>query len=177
VPLFMIFSNQVMKNICETLPANREALLNVSGFGKAKVAQYGDDVLEHVQDYCDENNIEPNAIVIKKRVRKSEGGVDTKSDTVEESIHLFKHGKTVKEIAGVRNLTENTIEGHLAKGIRRGEIKIEELMRIEEAQRIAKYFPPAIANANIGTIKAKAPDISYGKLNMVMAWIHWKERD
>jgi hypothetical protein len=180
LPLYMIFGNQVMKNICDALPANRDALLNVSGFGKAKVNKYGDDVLELIHDYCDDHNIEPQAVVAAtKRVRKekTEGAAD-KRDTAEESYKLFRQGKTVQQIAEQRNLTVNTIEGHLAKAIRKGLIKIEELMPLEEAQRIARYFPPAIFEAKLGAVKAKAPsDISYGKLNLVMAWIQWKERD
>ncbi len=180
IPLYLIFSNQVMKNICDSLPANKEALLNVSGFGKAKVAQYGDDVLELVLDYCDDNNIEPKAVIAKKRVRKSESGEEAigKPDTVGESVKLFKQGKSIKDIAVERNLSEGTIEGHLSKAIRKGEVNIEDIMPLEEAQRIAKYFPPVISQAKIAAIKSKAPaDVTYGKLNMVMAWIQWKERD
>lgn len=179
-PLYMVFSTQAIKNVCESLPANREALLNVSGFGKAKVKQYGDDILELVHDYCDENNIEPKAVVATKRIRKSEREkTDTnKPGTVDETINLFKEGKNVKEIGTVRSLAETTIEGHIAEGIRRGVIAIEEMMPLEEAQKIARYFPPAIAQASIGAVKAKAPaDVTYGKLKMVMAWIQWKERD
>jgi hypothetical protein len=180
IPLYLIFSNQVMQNICEALPASKEALLNVSGFGKAKVGQYGDDVLELVLDYCDDNNIVPKAVVVKKRVRKSDNDTEPigKPDTVQESVKLFKQGKSIKDIATERNLSEGTIEGHLSKAIRKGEVNIEDVMPLEEAQRIAKYFPPVIAEAKIAAIKAKAPaDVTYGKLYMVMAWIQWKERD
>jgi DNA-binding CsgD family transcriptional regulator len=180
LPLYMIFSNQVMKNICDALPGNRQALLNVNGFGKVKVNRYGDDVLEAIRDYCDEHNIEPKEVIEKKRERKKKKteSAANKIDTAEESYQLFRQGKTVKEIAGLRNLTESTIEGHLSKAIRKGEVKIEELMALEEAQRIAKYFPPAIFEAKLGAVKAKVPaDITYGKLNLVMAWIQWKERD
>jgi hypothetical protein len=179
IPLYIIFSNQVIQNLCEALPANREALLNVSGFGKAKVAQYGDDVLEIVLDYCDENNIEPQAVIAKKKVRKSEAAGDAaKGDTVQETMKLFRQGKSAKDIAMERNLSEGTIEGHLSKAICKGQISIEDVMPLEEAQRISKYFPPAIADAKIAAIKAKVPvDVTYGKLNMVMAWIQWKERE
>ncbi len=179
IPLYLIFSNQVMKNICDELPANRDALLNVSGFGKAKVSQYGDDVLELVMDYCEENNIAAKETVVsKKRVKKSGQEKSDKPDTVQETLMLFRQGKKVKDIAEERNLSEGTIEGHLAKCIRKGEVSIEDVMTLEEAQGIAKYFPPAIAEAKIAAVKAKAPaDVTYGKLNMVMAWIQWKERE
>jgi hypothetical protein len=178
IPLFMIFSNEVIRNLCEALPGNRDALLNVKGFGKAKVAQYGDDVLEIIRDYCDDNNIEPNNTVEKKRIRKPENNDSSKVNTADETFRLFREGKTVIEIAELRSLAIDTIEGHLAKAIKNGKVKIEELMPLEEAQRISRYFPPVIFEVKLGAVKAKAPsDITYGKLNLVMAWIQWKERD
>jgi hypothetical protein len=77
-----------------------------------------------------------------------------------------------------RDLVESTIEGHFAQAIRRGDIKIEVVMPLEEAQKIARYFPPAIANVSLNSVKAKAPaNISFGKLKMVLAWIQFREAD
>lgn len=70
LPLYTVFSNKTIQNVCTSLPGNKEALLNVSGFGKAKVNQYGDEVLELVLDFCKENNLQPNEILKKKRERK-----------------------------------------------------------------------------------------------------------
>jgi hypothetical protein len=179
IALYMVFSNQAIKNVCDALPANREALLNVSGFGKAKVSKYGNDILELVRDYCDDNNIEPKAILQKKSSRESSSPKPAgKIDTVAETIKLFKVGKTIKEIMAERDLVESTIEGHFAQAIRRGDIKIEVVMPLEEAQKIARYFPPAIANVSLNSVKAKAPaNISFGKLKMVLAWIQFREAD
>jgi hypothetical protein len=60
IPLYMIFSNGAIKNCCEMLPGNKESLLEVSGFGKKKVEQFGDDVIEIILRFCKEQNIEPN---------------------------------------------------------------------------------------------------------------------
>lgn len=70
LPLYTIFSNKAIQNVCINLPGNKDALLNVSGFGKAKVNQYGDEVLELVLDYCKENNLLPHEILKKKRERR-----------------------------------------------------------------------------------------------------------
>ena len=71
LPLYTVFSNKAIQNVCTNLPGNKEALLNVSGFGKAKVNQYGDEVVELVLDYCNENNLIPKEILKKKRERKT----------------------------------------------------------------------------------------------------------
>jgi len=57
VPLYFIFPNSTIKNVCVRLPVNTESLLKVSGFGKVKVKKYGDEVLKIVRQYREDKNI------------------------------------------------------------------------------------------------------------------------
>ena len=59
LPLYRIFSNNAIKNVCISLPHSKDALLKVKGFGKAKVKQYGDEIIELVREYCLEKNLAP----------------------------------------------------------------------------------------------------------------------
>lgn len=56
-PIYRIFSNNAIKEVCKHLPKNNDQLLLISGFGEAKVAQFGKDVIDLVVDYCDENKV------------------------------------------------------------------------------------------------------------------------
>jgi hypothetical protein len=53
-PLFSVFNNKTILNVCTHLPKNKQALLNVNGFGKKKVEQFGDEVIKLVLEYCEE---------------------------------------------------------------------------------------------------------------------------
>jgi hypothetical protein len=57
-PLFTIFSNNAIKNVCTVLPGNKEALLKAKGFGKVKAGKYGEEVVAIVKTYCLERGIE-----------------------------------------------------------------------------------------------------------------------
>jgi ribonuclease D len=168
VPLYMVYSNDAMNSVCELLPGNTSALLKVSGFGKVKVKQFGDEVIEIVTEYCAENNIDPQHSVKESRKKKDK---EIKSPTVDETIALYKIGKKIDEIAKESTLAISTIEGHLAQAIGKQLIKIEEVMSLEEAKKIAKYFNGDSASYSLNAIKEKAPGVSYGKLRMVLAWI------
>lgn len=171
-PLFQIFSNAAIKNVCEFLPANKESLLKVKGFGKTKVSRYGNEVIELVHEYCDENNLIPQEIFKDKRERgKKEDGIQT--NTVEETVKFFKEGKDISQIAAVRNFAFSTIEGHLARAIKLNTIQIEEIIPLEEVKRIASLFPsPVEGFISLTAVKEKAPeDVSYGKLRMVLSWL------
>jgi len=176
LPLFRIFNNSAIKNVCEELPGNTDALLAVGGFGKAKVREYGDEVIETVRDYCLENNLQPQEIIKDQRKREPK---EKKPPTVDETLALFNQGKKINEIATERKLAISTIEEHLSQAIAKRTIKIEQVMPDDEVKKIAQYFPiPLVHPIQLGSIKAKAPaDVSFGKLRMVLAWLMQEESD
>jgi GTPase SAR1 family protein len=52
-----------------------------------------------------------------------------KGETAKLSLQLYKEGKTISQIAAERNLTYNTIEGHLSEFILSGEVAVHELIQ------------------------------------------------
>lgn len=171
VPLYMVFSSDAIQNVCKYLPQNKESLLKIKGFGKAKVGQYGDEVIQLVRDYCEEYNLQPKEIFPVKRERKPK---EQKTPTVEETLNHFKQGKSISDIAVERKLAVSTIEGHFAQAIKLGSVSIEDLIPMEEVKELAQHFPAVIEQeyAQLNAIKEKVPsDVSFGKLKMVLAWI------
>jgi superfamily II DNA helicase RecQ len=53
--IYMVANQATLKEIATYLPLTKKQLLQISGFGKAKVDKYGDDVLEAVEEYCSRN--------------------------------------------------------------------------------------------------------------------------
>jgi hypothetical protein len=156
VPISRVFSNGVIDKIAENLPYDKTSLFNIKGINKVKISPYADDILHIVNTYCKEKNIEPKRIV----------------DTVGETLRIFKSGKTIAEVAAERNFAESTIESHLSKAISNGLITIEEVMPMDEVQRIAAYYKPDGKNIQLAGIKERIPeDVSWGKLRMVLAWL------
>ena len=51
VPAYMIFSNATLTDMSKKCPKTAEALLNVSGVGKVKLAKYGDKFLEVLRKF------------------------------------------------------------------------------------------------------------------------------
>ncbi len=54
VPAFVVFSDSTLRNLAESCPQSREALLAVSGIGQAKAASYGDELLRILTSESDE---------------------------------------------------------------------------------------------------------------------------
>lgn len=98
-----------------------------------------------------------------------------KPDTVKETVKLLNEGKSMEQIAMERNFVISTIEGHIARAIKEGLVSIDEIMSITEARKIAEYFPQNLEDVRLSYLKEIAPpEISYGKLRMVQAWLESK---
>ncbi len=173
-PIFMVASHATLKDICSFLPKTKRDLLLISGFGKAKVDKYGDDILDTVNDYCERYGIESNIDAKKanpKRVRK-EKATDAlpKISTQESTYSLFKAGKKINEIASERNLTISTIEGHIAACIEKGLIDIGEVMKIERYKEVAAVMKDK-GERTLSEMRELHPSIGFGEMRMAEAGI------
>jgi len=57
--------------------------------------------------------------------------VQSKTDTINESLSLFRSGQDIETIASKRNLKTSTIYSHLASCIEQGELRLEEVIDID----------------------------------------------
>ena len=58
-PAYNVFTNAALEGICQSLPTNDEALLQVKGIGPKKLELYGDDILSIVTKYTQEGGLIP----------------------------------------------------------------------------------------------------------------------
>jgi DNA-binding CsgD family transcriptional regulator len=169
-PIFMVATHLMMKDIATFLPRTSRDLLLISGFGKAKVDKYGEDILQTVNDYCELHNIESNMAAkaaSPKRERKTKPVTD-KIDTKESTYSLFKEGKTIAEIAVMRNLTIQTIEGHIAAFIEKGMVEITSLISQDKYEEVAKIMKDR-GEKTLTDLKPLLPNASFGEMRMVEA--------
>jgi Helix-turn-helix domain/PIF1-like helicase/HRDC domain/Helicase len=138
MPIYLLANSNSLQEICTYLPFTKTHLQLLSGFGKAKADKYGDEIIEMVMSYCEEHGLDTNIEAKKdspKRERK-EKSTEPKEDTKSVTLNSFNQGKTIKEIAAARNLTEGTIESHLVDLIKTGAVKVEQLMNVAKLQTI-----------------------------------------
>jgi ATP-dependent DNA helicase RecQ len=111
---FIIFSDVSLNDMCRKYPCTPREFLNVSGVGEHKLQKFGDRFIAAISEYVVQNNIEvPDNNV---DMRSSERRVPIREPQKHTSLisyELFCEGKTVNEIAAERELSRDTIEGHL----------------------------------------------------------------
>jgi len=172
LPIYIVAGSRTVDEMAQYLPQTLAELRKISGFGDAKVEKYGQQFLDIIVEYCQEQGL--SSLIHEKspkRERKQKSGAKgLKPDTKAESFRLYREGKTIVEIAKERNLTTQTIEGHLSRYVSSGDINIEELVSRDKILLIE----PAIRDFGGGSItpvKEKlGNDIGYGEIRLVLAW-------
>lgn len=176
LPLYMICGTISLEQMANYLPQNLQQLEKISGFGKVKLKQYGNEFLQPVLDYCQQHHIEPPEFSLPEKKSSGVKKRTNKTDTRKISFDLYREGKSFSDIAKERNLTQSTIEGHMAAFIESGELKLEELVDAETQTRVLTAIAKTGTDIPLQKIKEQLPDdISYSVLRWVMAYSKLQE--
>ncbi|KAB1067282.1 AAA family ATPase [Tamlana haliotis] len=162
---FQVFTQKALYEMCETLPTNKQELLEVNGMGKTRVEKYGTAILKVIREYCEENDLE---VAEDLAIEFSEKKPTKKGDTKKESLQLYQSGKTVKQIADYRELNENTILGHLASFVSTGEVQLFDIISEAHYKELKKIIPKKTFE-NLSDLKHQLDDkYSYFELRLVL---------
>ncbi len=171
--IYMVANQATLKEIATYLPLNKKDLLQITGFGKAKVEKYGDEIIEAVEEYCNRNGVAPNMAALPSKASKEkalrEKNTVTKTDTKTLSFNLYKEGKKIAEIAAERKLTVGSIESHLIPFILDGTIEINDLVATEKQQLILDAIAIHGTLSHKTLIENLPADCTYGEIKMMLA--------
>jgi ATP-dependent DNA helicase RecQ len=176
VPPYIILSDATLQEMATYLPQSLDELRLISGFGDIKLARYGREFLLPVKSYSTRNGL---ASKIKQKVPKRErktkteraGKATRSSNTAQESLTLFRSGKTVAQIAAERGLSATTIEGHLSYFIYTGEMDVHKLVSKEKIPAIKDAIESYGAEKLSPLKEILGENISYGEIKAVIAWM------
>ena len=113
VPPFVIFHDATLAEMMERQPASMEQFLRLNGVGQSKLEKYANVFLKVISEHI--NTEKQDA-----------------TDTVSESLLLFRSGLAADAIANKRNLKTTTVYSHLASCIEQGDLKLNEVMDLNE---------------------------------------------
>lgn len=127
-------------------------------------ARYGDLVFSSGnKDEHDRVNL------MKKKAVQSKARAE-KGSSLKETLELYKSGKGLEQIAGIRGLAVTTVEGHLAQLVKTGDLAIRELMS-EERLEVILHTIEKTGGTSIIPVKQKLGEgYSFGEIRAV--WNH-----
>lgn len=121
LPPYLIFSDATLEEMAATYPVNTMQMHKISGVGEKKLQEFGDIFLEAIREFINQN------------------ATSFTGSTTLLTVELFRKGEDISTISTKRELSEVTIENHLAKVIEEGEeIDIDRLVSADEIDQVKK---------------------------------------
>jgi len=157
VPSFVIFHDATLMAMMDEKPANLQQMSYISGVGEKKLDLYGEQFLEVLQQFSD---------------------LDL-TDTVSETVALFRLGYTVEKVAKQREIKVDTVYNHLSKAIEDGGVQLNDVIdldekEIQQIEDAIALLPEEHKNALKPIFEEFGEAYSYGILRCVRAGFQYK---
>lgn len=112
---------------------------------------------------------EPAAKPARERKKRDRKPKTEKPDTKFVTFNLYKEGKNISEISALRNMTSNTIEGHIAHFVAKGEVGAAEFINDAKQEKINAAIKE-LDTFILKPLKEKlGADFSYGEIKLGIA--------
>ncbi len=128
LPPFIVFSDATLRNLARFRPTTSGNLLNVPGIGEKKSAEYGDDFLQCIADYCREHKLlsdvgDEAASTLRSRKPKAERPERSSSAESQvgaslakvKAMKLFGEGMSIDDVCEQVGRARSTVAEYLVE--------------------------------------------------------------
>ncbi|PYZ92329.1 DNA helicase RecQ [Salipaludibacillus keqinensis] len=163
---YMVFSDQTLNDLCAKLPETEEQLLEVKGIGQMKVDSYGEQFLEAILTYVEENPEERKTHEVSSSTHNQDpstiDGLGKKKDQTPSFLRtyeLFKEGHSVEDICELRNVKDRTIQSHLLQAADEGyDVNFDRLVDSEQLSLVEEAVKKLGLEGGLKPLKEALPE-------------------
>jgi ATP-dependent DNA helicase RecQ len=172
VPPYVIFSDASLRHMARAYPQSAEAFVTVPGVGRRKLDDFGPAFMAAVSTWLAEHprqSFAPLAAApAPARKMRAESAL---TGTALETLHRWREGRSVEEIAKLRSFTVGTIESHLALAVEAGEnLEARRFYTADEEREMRAAFLGHEEVALKPVFEKLGGRIGYGKLRLFQAF-------
>src|SRR5699024_4093511 len=170
--LFRSFSDATLRDLCRYFPDSKEDMLQIKGIGERKYEQYGEIFMVAIQGWKHDNPDVKSKVRITDAV--SVGMKPKRKQNDGEPSHLvsyqmFQSGKSLKDIAAMREMKQQTIENHLFKAYNEGYSIVWDIFFNDEEEIAVLAAREEIDEPKLRPLKEALPDgYDYTKIKAVL---------
>lgn len=150
VPPYVVFGDVSLREMAHYYPQSEESLLRISGVGRVKLRDFGDDFLDVIRDYAAPNGVEDRTgMMASGRSRESRRSLSGNSSrgsgmgsSLQKTLALLREGLPFEEVVNRRGLARSTVSSHIEWLVESGDLKDYERYLPAEAdlKRITHAF-------------------------------------
>ena len=115
---YMVLSGNTLKEISGRYPTDEEHLKDIGGIGPVKINKYGENIINIVKEYINENNITPKW-EDKKRLKLILDGDNRKNDEI--VLDLLNQGVDIKDVCEEVEVSMSTALGYICDYVKQGQ--------------------------------------------------------
>jgi ATP-dependent DNA helicase RecQ len=175
-PPFGIFDDRTLRELCRIRPSSLEAMKLIYGLGSVRIADYGQELLNLLKSYCEENSLAmdqklppPTQPIIQPRPSINSNAV--------ACFPHFRRGASIKEVMEFTGKTRSTVLEYLATYIQ--EEKPNDINMWVESESQAEIINVA---RQLGTERLKPifvaldEKVSYDTIRLVLAYLRSRSK-
>ena len=177
LPIYLIATVKSLTEMADYMPLNEKDLLKISGFGKPKVDKYGEQFLNIIRRYCDDNNLSTEMSLFEEKAKKSSAKKEKKpkTDTVRVTLQFYLDGMSIAQIAKERSLTEGTISKHLAELVEKGVLKVERFIGQNKLQQAVGLLEKGNLSGSVYELLSNI--MSQQEIIIMLGWIRGGKKE
>ncbi|HLR42726.1 MAG TPA: DNA helicase RecQ [Pseudogracilibacillus sp.] len=168
---YILFSDATLRDLARYFPETKDDMLQVRGIGEKKYAQYGEEFLQAIIEWKKEHpdvkrkvQIGASAPPTQRKPRNDDG-----SPSYIQTFKLFQSGKTLKDIAKIRDLANQTIENHLFQAADAGYPVAWDIFLSDEQEALILEKRETIEEKKLKPLKDALPEgFSYFQIKIAL---------
>ncbi|MBX9973253.1 DNA helicase RecQ [Cytobacillus firmus] len=166
VPPFVVFADAALKEMSRYFPVSKDMMLNIKGVGQMKFEKYGGDFIQAIREFAEVHNISPKPAA--EAPSKHEEPIDDRP-SYQISFDYYKDGDSIREIAKKRNFSPITIQEHIFRSIREGNVIEWSDIFNETEEKLVLQAAEKAGRDKLKPIKDELPEeIDYFKIKAVL---------
>ena len=154
---YMVFGDVTLREMVTYRPRSAAELAQLTGIGTVKLERYAADFLAELEAHAAAYGRPERLPALPEKQRQnlefsgSRDGANGLSDTVHDTLNLFRQGQTVEQIASTRGIKAATVYTHLSRCIEAGELTLRETVPLaeDELQAIHTAFEAQPADSQM----------------------------
>ncbi len=156
VSAFIVMFDTSLEALCRLRPRTLEQLRSVPGFGQRKIETYGESILSALREF--------------DRGTRAAINRDPALKPGEETLHLLRQGKTMAEIATLRQRQLSTIANTIATLVEQGEVEFDDQWVDANRKSVIEAACARVGTQWLKPLKeALPPEITYEEIRLVVA--------
>ena len=156
VPAYIVMHDTSLEELCRVQPRSVAALSTVTGFGERKIEAYGDQILAALADF--------------ERGARAVAINEQRTKPAEETLRLIVEGKSLAEIASIRQRQLSTVANTVATLVEQGDVEFDEKWVDANRRAVIEAACASLGTQWLKPLKeAVPPEVTFEEIRLVVA--------